>query len=154
MGIAVPPGARRSTLRLRSSARRAHVGPLQQEIRRLYSINWKLLFNKIEHFSDRFLPVVFARESPAIPIALLQPRQTSYCAPTPCRNSPEMPSGRCRSTFSRAISATDRDPQPRLEESSPAPVSASPSSTSIKGDSAGTSFVPPPPEGVEVGVTI
>src|SRR5664280_2083715 len=46
------------------SARRAHVGPLQQEIRRLYSIKLKLLFNKIKHFSDRFLPMVSTRQSP------------------------------------------------------------------------------------------
>jgi hypothetical protein len=48
-------------LRFRSGA---HVGPLQQKIRRFYSIKLKLLFNKIEHFSYRFLPVVSTRHNP------------------------------------------------------------------------------------------
>src|ERR1019366_6594469 len=54
MRIAARPGARGpafSPLRVRSGA---HVGPLQQKIRRFYSIKLKLLFTKIEHFSDRF----------------------------------------------------------------------------------------------------
>ena len=64
--------------------------------------------------------------------------------------------GRCRSTSWCAISATDRARQLCLEENSPAPVSARPSSTSIRGDSAGTSFVdpPPPPGAVTVGVAV
>src|ERR1035438_10675367 len=74
MGIATRPGAQRSAFRLGSSARLAHVGPLQLEIRRLYSIKLKLLFNNIKHFSEVSSCGFYAPQAPG----------NSHCAPTGC----------------------------------------------------------------------
>src|ERR1035438_9060655 len=96
MGIATRPGAQRSAFRLGSSARLAHVGPLQLEIRRLYSIKLKLLFNNVKHFSEVSFCGFYAPQAPG----------NSHCAPTATAESSRavatsgrLPRRRCGDTF-------------------------------------------------------
>jgi hypothetical protein len=64
LGISARPGARRPVLLLCSCARRPRTSAhSSRRFGDFYSIRLKLLFNKIKHFSDRFLPVVSTRQS-------------------------------------------------------------------------------------------
>ena len=74
MGIAARAGAQRLASRPCAQLGAHTSAHFSRRFGRLYSIKWKLLFNKLKHFSDRFRAVVSRRHShPAIPIAPLHP---------------------------------------------------------------------------------
>ena len=94
MGIAARPGAQRLASRPCAQLGAHTSAHFSRRFGRLYSIKWKLLFNKLKHFSDRFLAVVSRRHShPAIPIAPLHrpSRRRPYRASKIADANPERP---------------------------------------------------------------